>query len=125
MIPSEEFLAISENRPDKRVAARLSVRLIQGRRSILKEYSVNLSVGGLFLESEILLPEKTPLAIEFELPDSRYIYCSARVAWVNDPQHLICENLPPGMGIQFIDLNNEDMEALREFVKNKLIFPTW
>lgn len=121
----EESLRTYEKRSEDRVAARLSVQLLRNDRTILKEYSVNMSVGGIFLESKILLPEGVPLALYFELPDSRYIHCHARVAWVNSPQRLSCENLPPGMGIQFVDLRLEDMEALREFVKKKLIFPVW
>lgn len=125
MIPLEGSLATHEKRTEDRVAARLSVQLLRNNRTILKEYSVNMSVGGIFLESEMLLPEGVPLALYFELPDSRYIHCHARVAWVNAPQRLSCEALPSGMGIQFVDLRLEDLEALREFIKKKLIFPVW
>lgn len=125
MIPIEGSLATYEKRAVDRVAARLSVQVLQDNRTVLREYSVNMSVGGIFLESKTLLQEGIPLALHFELPDSRYIHCHARVAWVNDPQRPSCESLPPGMGIQFVDLQLEDLEALREFVKNKLIFSVW
>lgn len=113
----EESLTTYENRSEDRVAARLSVQLLRNNRTILKKYSVNMSVGGIFLESEMLLPKGVPLALYFELPDSRNIHCHAKVAWVNRPQCLSCENLPPGMGVQFTDLSLEDMESLRHFVK--------
>lgn len=125
MTPMEESLATHEKRSVDRVAARLLVQLLRNNRTILKEYSVNMSVGGIFLESKMLLPEGVPLALYFELPDSRYIHCHARVAWVNTPQRVSCESLPQGMGIQFVDLRLEDMEALRGFIKNKMIFPVW
>jgi uncharacterized protein (TIGR02266 family) len=125
MIPQDESTVLSQRRSQERVAARLSVQLHRENSTALREYSVNLSVGGLFLESEKLLEEGTPLVLHFELPDSRHIHCHARVAWVNDPRHPNCDHLPSGMGIQFVDLRPEDMEALREFVRKKLILPTW
>ena len=125
MVSQNQSLATSEKRLEERVAARVSVQLFQENHILLREYSVNLSVGGIFLEAENLLAEGTPLVLHFELPDSRHIHCQARIAWVNNPEFMICENLPPGMGIQFINLRPEDLEALREFVKKKLILPVW
>lgn len=125
MVSIIESLAIYEKRLEDRVAARVTVQLFQENRVLLTEYSVNLSVGGIFLEAEKLLAEGTRLVLHFELPDSRHFHCQARVAWVNNPQSLLCQDLPPGMGIQFIDLQPEDMESLREFVKKKLILAAW
>ena len=98
MVSQNQSLATSEKRLEERVAARVSVQLFQENNILLREYSVNLSVGGIFLEAEKLLAEGTPLVLHFELPDSRHIHCQARVAWVNTPQSLICQDLPAGHG---------------------------
>lgn len=118
-------IQVFEKRSEARMSAGVLVQVIQEDKSLFKEFCVNLSAGGLFLESERPLPEDTPLILKFELPDVRSINCKARVAWVNEPQNRVCENLPPGMGVQFLDLCLEYLEALRDFIKNKVIIPTW
>ncbi len=108
-----------------RINARMRVCFGPGSR-ILTGYSVNLSSGGLFLETDILLDVDDPLLLEFELPNSRRkIRCRGRVAWVNRPDIRLKSNFPSGMGVQFLNLSLDDMEALREFVKKNLIFPVW
>jgi uncharacterized protein (TIGR02266 family) len=116
-------IQVLEKRSETRLNAGVLVQVVQENESLFKEFCVNLSAGGLFLESEWPLPEDTPLALQFELPDSKFIDCKARVAWVNEPGSRVCQNLPPGMGIQFLDLRPENLEALRDFIKNKEIMP--
>jgi hypothetical protein len=38
------------------------------------------------------------------------------VAWVNHPEWVKTNNLPIGMGVQFLDLAPEGAEALRNFL---------
>ncbi len=108
-----------------RIDARLRVRLAQDQ-SLLTTYSVNLSTGGLFLEMADPLPAETLLNLEFDLPNSSgIIRCKGRVAWVNALDHRKKEQLPPGIGIQFMSLTMEDMDKIREFVKRQCISPAW
>lgn len=108
-----------------RVEARLRVRFGQTQK-LLTSYSVNLGTGGLFLETVDPLPAETPLNLEFDLPDSGgIIVCRGRVAWVNPPNCSRKPQLPPGMGIQFLNLTLEDMGKIREFVKRKCISASW
>jgi uncharacterized protein (TIGR02266 family) len=122
---SSRYLGLTE-RAAPRIEARLRVRYGLAHRQLLSDYSVNLSTGGLFLETDDPLPLETPLDLEFLLPDlERTIRCRGRVAWHNRPQNIVKESLPVGMGVQFIDLTLEDMDALRDFVKRKLVAPSW
>lgn len=113
------------DRASPRASARLRIHYGAGTQRLLVDYSVNLSTGGVFIESGAVLPVETPLTLEFLLPGERAIRCRGRVAWVNDPQRPVSPGLPPGMGVQFLDLSLDDLHALREFIKKECLHPFW
>jgi uncharacterized protein (TIGR02266 family) len=81
------------------------------------EQSVNLSLGGVFVETKAVFPAGTSLFVEFTLPGkSAPISCKSKVAWVNDPAGLSSARLPSGMGLQFFSLSLEHMDELRVFL---------
>ena len=68
-------------RAAQRIGVRLEVRYGADRQKLLSNYSVNISTGGLFLETADPLPVDTPLALEFTLPGREEpIRCAGRVA---------------------------------------------
>jgi Tfp pilus assembly protein PilZ len=80
----------------------------------------------MFIETYKLLPADTPLAIEFLLPaNNNTIACKARVAWVNGATAPVKPSLPPGMGIQFLDLSLKQVRTIRQFVDTYDIKPIW
>ncbi len=84
----------------------------------------NINTGGAFIETRELLPVDYRLQVQFELDDSSdLIGCTARVAWVNHPEWIKCERLPAGMGVQFVDLNEEDEKAITSFIDAQLENP--
>jgi uncharacterized protein (TIGR02266 family) len=83
----------------------------------MTEYSVNMSSGGVFIATKRVLEGGTLLFVEFRLPGStKPITCKAKVAWVNDPEHMKSTSLPPGMGLQFFSLSLESLEELRTYL---------
>lgn len=117
------YLAIAD-RVAPRVDARLQVRYGEGMQRELSEYSLNISTGGVFLETADPLPTGTPLSLEFRLPNRHEpIVSQARVAWINDPQRVSKPHLPPGMGVQFLDLSLADLQAVRDFVQTEFRKP--
>jgi uncharacterized protein (TIGR02266 family) len=114
------------NRTGPRTSTRLRIHYGTGTQKLLTDYSVNLSAGGVFIESMEILPVETPLALEFSLPGGHLtIRCRGRVAWVNTADQPINFRLPPGMGVQFLDLSLNDLDTLREFIKNECLHPSW
>ena len=116
--------------PKKRSNPRFIVRIaiFHGpyQNQILTDYSVNMSTGGVFIESSWILPKDSDLTVKFKLPDSdKIIIVRAIVAWVNDPSSLKKLSLPPGMGLQFLDLSLEDLHAIRAFLIEGNFQPTW
>lgn len=113
-------------RRNPRYMARLKIHLENDNNNLLTEYSLNLSTGGVFLETMSLLEENTPLVAEFILPKSNItIQCKAQVAWVNHPEKLKNPDLPVGMGIKFIDLSPENFGALRTYIHDENLSPLW
>ena len=93
---------------------------------VLSNYTVNLSTGGIFIETAELLPVDSPLSIEFILPEGgRIIQCPGRVAWLNHPESIKNPSLPVGMGLQFINLSMDDMDSIRQFIKDQALTPRW
>jgi uncharacterized protein (TIGR02266 family) len=128
------FLALAKRhlnvqlRKFPRYAARLRIQCQYGAdpHRVLSHYSVNLSTGGIFIETSDLLPIDSPLAVEFILPeDGRIIKCLGRVSWLNHPEAIKNQNLPVGMGLQFIGLTLDDMDSIRHFIKNQSLTPVW
>lgn len=104
--------------PTSRVEGRFEVCLDSGTAESLKNYTVNFSPGGLFLETQELLPVDTLLSLEFSLPEATApMACKARVAWLNPPEKLKNPRLPAGMGLQFIDLSQQEISVIREYAK--------
>ena len=117
MRKSLRYLSLDQA-PTSRVKARLEVYLSGDAHQRLKNYTVNFSTGGLFLETRELLPVDTRLALEFSLPDAdQPMACQARVAWVNRPENFKNPRLPAGLGLQFIDLSQQALTVIRKFVK--------
>jgi uncharacterized protein (TIGR02266 family) len=109
-----------------RHSARIKVRYETGLQETLTDYSVNLSTGGLFLKTNDVLPVDTKFLIEFTVPvRSAPICCKARVAWINEPQKLIKQDMPPGMGLQFIEISLSDIDAIREYLSGGRLIASW
>ena len=123
MTTAQKFLQIRE-RAVKRFRARLRVRYGAMSRELL-DYSIDLSTGGLFLETTRPLLLETPLDLEFILPETdTTIRCKGRVAWVNNPKLRRKSHLPAGMGVQFLDLTLDDMNAIRNYIEIEGLEPS-
>jgi uncharacterized protein (TIGR02266 family) len=94
--------------------------------TLMTNYTVNMSNGGVFIETTNIRRVNTPLVIKFNLPSSEAIItCNARVAWTNESGQLRKSSFPPGMGIQFLDLSLEDLQDIREFLRDGDFKPIW
>ncbi len=117
---ANDYVRLQEQRAP-RVEVNFSVEYSYGGEQISASRGLNLSNGGVYIETPYLLPAATPLQLRFTLPCvARDIVTRARVAWVNSPDQPVKTALPPGMGVQFVGLSLEDMWAVREFLLNAL-----
>jgi uncharacterized protein (TIGR02266 family) len=74
--------------------------------------SADLSAGGTFLASDLLLEPGEPLSLEFRLPgEASPFRAQARVAWVRRfPE----AGEKPGMGVEFVSMRDEDRARLEK-----------
>jgi uncharacterized protein (TIGR02266 family) len=94
------------DRPNARKKTRLAVDYGFLAPAPFTFHSVDLGGGGMFVEIRNVFPVGTILSLRFHLPDTRMpIETKARVAWVNSPFEPLKPALPPGMGLEFIDLH--------------------
>lgn len=123
MLENHELL---EKQADDRVPARIAIFYGPYQKMILTDYSINISTGGVFVESDMILPIDTQLIVKFNLPDSdTLIATKARVAWVNGPSSSRKPSLPAGMGLQFLDLSSEVMKIIKTFLFRDKFEPSW
>ncbi len=71
--------------------------------------SSDVSTGGAFLKSELLLEAGETLSLEFQLSGAPALRTEARVQWV---RRFPDADQPAGMGVQFLSLNDEARVAL-------------
>ena len=111
---------------DHRTKARIAIFNGPDQRKLISNYSVNISTGGVFIETGNILPVDTLLLVKFKLPENdSIITCNARVAWINEPGNLRKSSFPPGMGLQFLNLSLDNMYIIREYLNIGNIVPTW
>src|SRR5512137_984541 len=104
-----------EKKETPRYKVRLAIFHGPDQQTLMTQYSVNISIGGLFLESAKILPVDSLLHVEFMLPGkSNPISCKAKVAWTNEPNALKKPTFPPGMGLQFLTLSLDDIHTIQD-----------
>jgi uncharacterized protein (TIGR02266 family) len=111
---TKKYLHIQVRKTPRHIA-RLRVRFGHDQENLLTDYAINVSTGGVFIETDTTLPVDTILAVEFILPQNvDTIRCNARVAWLNRPEQIVNPNLPIGMGLQFVNISPNIFTAHRE-----------
>lgn len=77
--------------------------------------SGDLSAGGAFLRSELLLEEGELLSLQFQVPGAaQALSAEARIVWV---RRFPNEGEEPGMGLEFIAMSDEDKVSLARFLE--------
>jgi len=104
--------------PQQREATRIQHELPVAYKTIsgfITDWAVNISRGGLFINTPKPLPVGSPVRLIVSLPGADFPFdLMGRVAHVNelDPR----DNQVPGMGIEFVDVDDEKRAQLESFV---------
>jgi uncharacterized protein (TIGR02266 family) len=104
---------------NKRRAARLHHEIPVAYRSVgsfLSDWATNISQGGLFINTRSPLPIGTEVKILIQLPGEDFTATLVgKVTRVTEFDN--SQNLVPGMGIQFTDVEPDRREMLERFVQ--------
>ena len=83
--------------------------------SFLVAYSVNLSRGGIFIETDSELPSGALLGLELHVPGAGLLYLIGIVAWRRGHES---PDGPPGIGIEFQDVAPQLGSAIDKLVSS-------
>lgn len=106
--------AHSRTQPRAPIALKIRYRTPEGKQ--FDGLTGGIGGGGLFIESSTPLATGTELTVEFALPDRPWdkLKARAKVAWTRTrPERYL---LFPGMGIQFVDIDQKAQDLLVELV---------
>lgn len=78
----------------------------------------NMSVTGVFIATHALRPVGETLEVTIHLPDSEVcVRGRGEVRWIRDYSEE--SNVPPGMGVRFLDLDPVSAGAVERFLKQR------
>ena len=104
-------------RSEERILASLRVDY-KSEETFLFAYATNISTLGIFVRTDAPEPPGTVLDLTFPSPTGggSLFNVKGEVAWIN-PYREGEENLNPGMGIKFIDVNKQTRERIIQLVR--------
>jgi Tfp pilus assembly protein PilZ len=81
-------------------------------------FTIDVGLTGVFVERSEPLPIGEPVIVSFGLPGYEHeLTARCRVAWwYAGDKPLPSKSLPPGVGLQFVDLPEADLRRVRELV---------
>ena len=105
-------------RKAKRVNVALKVNLqYPDRETFAERFGQNLSKSGIFIRAKDPVPVGTRITFEYLLADdSRVLRGVGLVRWIRRPEESNEPNDPPGMGIEFVDVDAETDQLITEIV---------
>jgi uncharacterized protein (TIGR02266 family) len=81
-------------------------------------FTSNVSTGGVFVATDRLLPLGSRVSFELALPPSdRGWQLTGEVRWLREKA--LSDDIPAGLGLQFVDLPDDAAEAIKEFILTK------
>jgi type IV pilus assembly protein PilZ len=110
-----------ERRASGRVPVAWAVDYASGE-TFLYSYITNISTMGIFIYAIDPHPRGTRLSLRFAPPGEEPFELSGEVAWVN-PFRETGENLNPGMGVRFLELEPSMRERLVALVRTIAYLP--
>lgn len=104
-------------RQHPRVEAQLELRF-NHHQDFFREYTENLSQGGLFVATERVFERDTILVIEMTIPDiAKQLTINGRVVYQLDAERAAALGQRAGVGLELIDVDPETREIFADYVR--------
>ncbi len=105
---------------DRRIHARVTVDIEVDYKSadnFLFAYITDISAMGIFIRTNAPEPPGTKIILRFTPPGGDQLSLEGRVMWVNPYRPGSYDNINPGMGVQFVDLDAAQREQIVNLVR--------
>ena len=118
----------NEDKAERRSNVRLKVeiRVYYGdhHSKLLSGYSVDLSIGGVFLVTTYPFKVDDNVILKLSIPgqEEKSVSCDARVAWINFEGNPLKPEYPPGVGLQIKDLATEDLQSIASYLEIEAVW---
>lgn len=116
-------MRLEQERPHKssmeRILVETRAQIVLSSGVIVSGYTVDLSIGGVYVRSQQSLHCDDLVQINLAVPSDDPILeisCQARTAWINDDDQRLKLDYPPGAGLEFMALAPEKAADLSEFI---------
>ena len=115
---------VPERRYSVRLKAELRVYYGDHQSKLLTGYSIDLSIGGIFLGTTCPFDVDDIVKLKLSIPgeEESTIFCDARVAWINYEDKRLKPEYPTGVGLQFVALTPENFSSIVGFLE---VEATW
>jgi hypothetical protein len=117
--------SVPQDLPTEDVLRRIRIPFVQRatltRRSESEDvFVIDVGLAGVFVEHPEALPVGEAVVIRFPLPGNEIpLVARCRVAWRHQgDSRLVSKALPPGIGLEFVELPEKDQTRIREYVEN-------
>jgi len=122
-IDRREFLEMARkytdavDRRDLRIPCQFPAIVLLGKSAIGAEV-MDLGDGGVFIASREPVRQETLIKLALYLPEADPLLreLTGRIAWLNEDGKRVNPTLPPGFGVEFIDLEEREHAALKHLV---------
>lgn len=105
------------NRQYTRYSVDLDVTMVSDH-NFYAGFAENLSAGGIFIATHMLKPVGEMLDFSINLPGiEQPVTGVGEVRWVREYNER--SNVPPGMGLRFVDLAEGSAEAIEQFLRGR------
>lgn len=117
---------LERRKTQKRLKTTLQIYFGPTKEIILSGFSVDISAGGLFLQTTYPFQTNDEMRLIFTLPDQeKPISCDAKVAWTNTEGSGSIKTLPVGVGLEFNKLSLENIMAISKFIEDSGLEGGW
>jgi two-component system, cell cycle response regulator len=109
------------DRRDLRVPCQFPVIFLLGKTPIGAQ-AMDIGDGGVFLASHEPVRHGAPVKLALYLPEAKPTLreLTGKIAWINEDGKRVNPTLPPGFGVEFLDLEETERSALKHLVDSEM-----
>jgi uncharacterized protein (TIGR02266 family) len=111
---------IIENRINKRFESDFNIDFelsAGGPHNFFSGFTQDISEGGVFLATHQVYPIGTEMALTFTIEGTK-LNIKSIVRWVRNPDDFRDGDVSPGMGLQFLEMNENDQSLINKYIAN-------